>query len=127
MLGALGWSKARAWNLDGVDTPLQPLLIYAAVVALNLKKREVERLQTAVARLTGESTTEAIRRALEERRSRLIAASGRGKRARILKLLHGQIWPSVPKKELERRLTRTRDEVLLGTGLTASEARHLGP
>ena len=37
-------------------------------MALNIKNADVERLATEVARLTGESKTEAIRRALEERR-----------------------------------------------------------
>jgi len=46
-----------------------PRLIYhGVIVALNIKNDEVERLAADVARLTGESKTEAIRRALEERR-----------------------------------------------------------
>jgi hypothetical protein len=40
-------------------------------MALNLKNAEVERLAAEVARLTGESKTEAIRRALYERKQRL--------------------------------------------------------
>jgi hypothetical protein len=40
-------------------------------MALNLKNAQVERLAAEVAKLTGESKTEAIRRALEERRRRL--------------------------------------------------------
>ena len=40
-------------------------------MALNIKNDEVERLAAEVARLTGESKTEAIRRALAERRQRL--------------------------------------------------------
>ncbi|MSO83388.1 MAG: PSK operon transcription factor, partial [Acidobacteria bacterium] len=43
-------------------------------MALNLKNPEVERLAAEVARLTGESKTEAIRRSLEERRQRLKGA-----------------------------------------------------
>lgn len=39
-------------------------------MALNLKNVEVDRLAAEVARLTGESKTKAIRRALEERRQR---------------------------------------------------------
>ena len=35
-------------------------------MALNIKNAEVERLAAEVARLTGESKTEAIRRALDE-------------------------------------------------------------
>ena len=44
-------------------------------MALNLKNAEVERLAAEVARLTGESKTEAIRRALDERRQRLKGTS----------------------------------------------------
>ena len=40
-------------------------------MALNIKNREVERLASEVATLAGESKTEAVRRALEERRGRL--------------------------------------------------------
>src|SRR5438128_12697313 len=40
-------------------------------MALNIKNRNVEQLAAEVARLAGESKTEAVRRALEERRERL--------------------------------------------------------
>ena len=40
-------------------------------MALNIKNAEVERLVEEISRLTGESKTEAVRRALEERKGRL--------------------------------------------------------
>ena len=40
-------------------------------MALNIKNEEAERLAAEVARMTGESKTEAIRRALAERRQHL--------------------------------------------------------
>ncbi|MEM7481338.1 MAG: type II toxin-antitoxin system VapB family antitoxin [Acidobacteriota bacterium] len=40
-------------------------------MALNIRNREVERLASAVAALTGETKTEAVRRALEDRLERL--------------------------------------------------------
>jgi antitoxin VapB len=40
-------------------------------MALSIKSREVERLVDALAAMTGESKTEAVRRALAERRDRL--------------------------------------------------------
>ena len=49
------------------------------MVGLNIKNREVERLADEVARIAGETKTESIRRALEERRARLrlrLPASG---------------------------------------------------
>lgn len=42
-------------------------------MALSIKNREVERLAEELAEVTGETKTEAIRRALEDRRQRLAA------------------------------------------------------
>ena len=83
---------------------------------MNLKNLEVERLATEVARLTGESKTEAIRRALEERRRRLKAPATADRRARVLRLLQSKVWPSVPKNVLGRRLTRQEEDAILGYG-----------
>lgn len=72
-------------------------------MALNIKSPEVERLVDEVAALTGESKTEAVRRALAERRARLTLRSGGGggdRYARLLHLLERDIWPSVPPGEL---------------------------
>jgi antitoxin VapB len=84
-------------------------------MALNLKNEEVERLATEVARLTGESKTEAIRRALDERR-RLIGPSKAERRARVLKFLETKVWPSLPRQERGRRLTRREEDQILGDG-----------
>ena len=40
-------------------------------MALNIKNAEVEALAAEIARITGESKTEAVRRALAERKTRL--------------------------------------------------------
>jgi antitoxin VapB len=85
-------------------------------MALNLKNAEVERLAAEVARLTGESKTEAIRKALEERRRRLKAVSSPERRTRLLRLLRARIWPSIPKGRLGRRLTRAEEDAILGYG-----------
>ena len=85
-------------------------------MALNLKNPEVERLAAEVARLTGESKTEAIRKALEERRRRLKAVAMSGRRSRVLRLLRDRIWPSIPKTQLGRRLTRAEEDAILGYG-----------
>jgi antitoxin VapB len=84
-------------------------------VALNLKNDEVERLAAEVARLTGETKTEAIRRALEERRRRLETPASAA-RVRVQRLLKTKIWPSIPKAQLGRRLTRTEEDAILGYG-----------
>jgi len=85
-------------------------------MALNLKNAEVERLAAEVARLTGESKTEAIRKALEERRRRLKTVAPAERRARLLRLLRGRIWPSIPKNERGRRLTPAEEDAILGYG-----------
>jgi antitoxin VapB len=85
-------------------------------VALNLKNAAVERLASEVARLTGESKTEAIRRALEERRRRLKGPSIEQRRARVLGLLETKVWPTLPEGERGRRLTRAEEDDLLGFG-----------
>ena len=85
-------------------------------MALNLKNAEVERLAADVARLTGESKTEAIRRALDERRRRLLGVSSDERRKRVLHMLTTKIWPAIPKGERGRRLTRKEEDEMLGYG-----------
>ena len=85
-------------------------------MALNLKNAEVERLAADVARLTGESKTEAIRVALDERRQRLAGRSLEQKRARVLRLLETTVWPTLSRGERGRRLTRAEEDDILGYG-----------
>ena len=85
-------------------------------MALNLKNEEVQRLATEVARLAGESKTEAIRRALVERRRRLKGRVSEQRRARVVQFLEKTVWPTLPEGELGRRLTRAEEEELLGIG-----------
>jgi antitoxin VapB len=89
---------------------------WCSLMALNLKNDDVERLAAEVARLTGESKTEAIRKALEERRRRLKAVAPAERRARLLGLLRGRVWPSIPKDQLGRRLTPAEEDAILGYG-----------
>lgn len=85
-------------------------------MALNIKNAEVERLAIEVARLTGESKTEAIRRALHERRGRLKAGSIRDRRTRVLCFLETKVWPTIPTSQAGRRLSRTEEDEILGYG-----------
>jgi antitoxin VapB len=86
-------------------------------VALNLKNPEVERLATEVSRITGESKTEVIRRALVERRDRLAYRITRNdRREKLLRVLEREVWPLVPASELGRRLTRDEEDAILGYG-----------
>ena len=85
-------------------------------MALNLKNAEVERLASEVARLTGESKTEAIRRALEERKRRLKHTTANDRRARLLKFLEKKVWPTLPADQRGKRLSRTEEDEILGFG-----------
>jgi antitoxin VapB len=85
-------------------------------MALNLKNVEVERLAAEVARLTGESKTEAIRRALEERKRRLKHTAPDERRARVLRFLQKKVWPTVPDDQRGRRLSRAEEDEILGFG-----------
>jgi len=83
---------------------------------LNIKNSDVERLATEVARLTGESKTEAIRRSLDERRRRLRGPSVDQRRAKVLRFLEKKVWSTLPDGEKGRRLTRAEEDDLLGFG-----------
>ena len=96
---------------------MTPSVIYHGVImALNLKNPEVERLAAEVARLTGESKTEAIRRSLDERRQRLRGVPASARRRRVLRFLERRVWSAIPKDQLGRRLTREEEDRLLGFG-----------
>ena len=84
---------------------------------LNIKNAEVERLVTEVARLAGESKTEAVKRALEERRARLVHRVPEADRAgRLRRFLETEVWPLVPGDQIGRRLTREEEDAILGYG-----------
>lgn len=87
------------------------------MVALNIKNREVEQLASEVARMTGETKTEAIRRALAERRARLrMRVTGDERAARIRRFLELEVWPRIPADQLGRAPDRGERERLLGYG-----------
>lgn len=89
-------------------------------MALNIKNPEVERLAEEVARLAGETKTEAIRRALAERRQRLAMRIDPADRAvRHRRFLESEVWPLVPDSELGRRRSREEEDAILGFGAGA--------
>jgi len=86
-------------------------------MALNIKNPEVERLAGEVAALAGESKTQAIRRALEERKSRLrVRVVRRDRRAELRRFLESEVWSQVPKHLIGKRLPRSEEERILGFG-----------
>jgi antitoxin VapB len=86
-------------------------------MGLNLKNPEVEHLAAEVAAMVGETKTEAIRRALEERKEHLrFRVTNRDRKTSLLRLLEGEIWPLVPEGLLGKRLSRKEREQILGYG-----------
>jgi antitoxin VapB len=86
-------------------------------MALNIKNSEVERLAREVASLANETKTEAIRRALLERRARMHAhgASPTGRKS-LREYLEQRVWPVIPRAELGRVLSREEEDQILGYG-----------
>lgn len=86
-------------------------------MALNIKNAETERLAAEVAEMAGESKTEAIRRALEERKRRLTLEGGKEDRlARWRRFLEEEVWPTIPTAVKGKRLTKAEREEILGYG-----------
>jgi antitoxin VapB len=86
-------------------------------VALNIKNARVEQLAVELSELAGETKTEAIRRALEERRERLLSGRPkRDRRARLLSFLENEVWPALPVEVRGKRLTKKERERILGYG-----------
>jgi antitoxin VapB len=84
---------------------------------LNIKNAEVERLAAEVAKKTGETRTEAVRRALIERKAKLDFQIVRpDRRTAIEEFLAREIWPRVPRGRRGRAPTKRERETLLGYG-----------
>jgi antitoxin VapB len=86
-------------------------------MALNIKNREVERLATEVAQLARETKTEAIRRALEERKLRLkFGPSPEEKMRRVTEYLQREVWPHILPEFRGKTITKEEQEEILGIG-----------
>jgi len=86
-------------------------------MGLNIKNPEVERLAAEVATLADESKTEAIRRALLERRARLQARRGQGgARGNLREYLERHVWPLISPDAFGRTLSRDEEDAILGYG-----------
>lgn len=85
-------------------------------MALNIKNIAVERLAAELAEMTGETKTQAIRRALIERRARLQARGKRGRRKGLRDYLERHVWPMIPPGESGRVLSRDEEDRILGFG-----------
>jgi antitoxin VapB len=77
---------------------------------------ETERLAAELAELAGESKTEAIRKALEERRQRLAPPSAPDRVARLRRFLEEEVWPQIPADLRGKKLSKQEEEEILGYG-----------
>jgi len=86
-------------------------------MAINIKNTQVEKLLDEVVQMTGESKTEAVRKALEER-SRILALKSVRSRGEqhLYAFLDDEIWPIVPPELVGSRLTKAEEESILGYG-----------
>ena len=97
------------WCISATITPM----------ALNIKNSVVEKLAGEVAALSGETKTEAIKRALELRKEQLsLNSEDRSSRRHqdLQDFLENEIWPLVPKQVLGKRLSKEDKERILGYG-----------
>lgn len=81
---------------------------------LNIKNPDVERLVDEVVAITGESKTEAVRKALLERRTRLQEGVRIGRRERWLAFLEREVWPDVPGDVLGTGVPQAEQDAILG-------------
>ncbi|TBH14888.1 MULTISPECIES: type II toxin-antitoxin system VapB family antitoxin [Thermus] len=70
---------------------------------LTIRNREVERLASEVARLTGETKTEAVRKALE---LRLAELTRKRRPDRVLRFLEEEVWPRIPPELLGKGVSK---------------------
>ena len=70
-----------------------------------------------MAQLARETKTEAIRRALEERKARLkVGPSPEEKYRRTMEYLQREVWPFIPLELRGKAITKEEEEEILGIG-----------
>lgn len=86
-------------------------------MTLKIENEEVERIVRELVAITGESKTEAVRIALEERRQRIaLRESNVGKRERLTAFLQDEIWSQIPPVLLGKTLSKAKEEEILVYG-----------
>lgn len=84
---------------------------------ININNMNVENLLDEITQITGESRTEAVRKALEERRHRLTRQPAMKRDdVSLLSFLEEEVWPQIPSANLGVRLTKEEEEQILGYG-----------
>jgi antitoxin VapB len=88
-------------------------------MALNIKDEETEALVARIALLTGETETEAVRRAAQERLRSLGQVLPKRKKMTAEEMrtwLETEIWSAVPKDVLGKSISKAEREEILGYG-----------
>jgi len=85
-------------------------------MALNIKNAEVEKLAAEIAELTHETKTEAIRRALLDRKVKLQIEGAPKKKRDTLGYMRRHVWPFVPPEVRGKHITKEEVEEILGIG-----------
>jgi antitoxin VapB len=86
-------------------------------VALNFEDQGVDSLASQVTALTGETKTEAMRRALEDRLRRLqLGITNPVTASDLRRFLEEEIWPTIPEDQRYRRMSRDELADILGYG-----------
>jgi antitoxin VapB len=84
-------------------------------MASYLENAAVERLVEEVAEMTGESETETVRKALEERKARLQGVR-EDRTEELMRFLREEIWPKIPPELLGRGISQAEQDEILGYG-----------
>ena len=85
-------------------------------MSLNIKNERVEQLANEVAKLTGETKTAAILRALEERKQRLELQGSPDRYRDLIEFMQREIWPLIPRRLIGRGVSKRERERILGYG-----------
>jgi antitoxin VapB len=85
-------------------------------MTININNTSVEKLLDEITQLTGESRTEAVRKALEERRHRLETHTAAQEQIGMLAFLQNEVWPHIPSAQTGVQLTKEEEERILGYG-----------
>ena len=86
-------------------------------MTLHISNPNVDKLLDEITRITGESRTEAVRKALEERRRRLSGQTTIAEEERrLIAFLQSEVWPRIPPAHLGVQLTKEEQEDILGYG-----------
>jgi antitoxin VapB len=81
-------------------------------MALNIKNAEVERLATEIARATGETKTEAIRKALVDRQKQLDLPTLEERVKAFMESMERDVWSKLPPDVRGKRIPKEEYDAL---------------